>query len=197
LPLKVILLYIACAFVADSLLIHYYYDQSKISFYIVSLFTVAEYTLFTIYVYSLLKKRILRAILIVCSFLFWVSSIIFFLNSSSSKFDSITASLVSLLILGYSIFYLYEFLTDPELPIIYESPHFWIIIGFMIYCAGSFFLFLNVNFMSQIVIKDAWKINLVCNVLKNIFFTVAFIIPKNTTPTQNHTVRPQLSKKHK
>jgi hypothetical protein len=67
----------------------------------------------------------------------------------------------------------------------------------MIYCAGSFFLFLNVNFMSQIIIKDAWKINLACNVLKNIFFTIAFIIPKSTITPQKHTVRPQLSKKHK
>ena len=108
----------------------------------------------------------------------------FFLLGRSKKFDAIPATLESFLIIIYCIYYFYDQLNKPQVSFIYSTFHFWISIGIFIYLAGTFFLFVQYSIMSEQQRVDFWIINLISNILKNILFSISFIIP--STPSNSN-----------
>jgi hypothetical protein len=74
--------------------------------------------------------------------------------------------------------YFYEQLKEANTLLIYTTHAFWIIIGFLIYISGTFFLYIyaentlqDKNFQNQYVI-----INSVFNLLRNILFSIAMLM---------------------
>lgn len=147
-----------------------------------AIFTIIEFLLLSIYLYNCLRSKHFRLAQIFFGIVFLITALInlFLLISSNSKselIDTIPVSTSALILIIFSILYLFEEIQTPKIEFIYANPKFWITIGIMIYFSGTFFFFLQFSDLSSDDQSNFWKINLVCIILKNIFFTISFLLP--------------------
>lgn len=127
-------------------------------------------------------------------FVVWSGFILFalvdyFFLSESDSFDSVAIGIESIIILIFCIYYLYLQIKGANNLMIYSTFNFWIIITFLIYFAGTFFLYImtenmvnNVSFQIQYLI-----INSCFSILKNILLSVAMFMKINNVNSNNLT----------
>ena len=178
---RVIVFYVIYSFLNDKFVIrldNLNYDNTV--YLLNSIFTIFEYLFFTSFIFISIQNKNFKKFIVFCSILFIAFSIYFYISSSRSGFDSLPASLESILIIIYCIFSLYEQLDSPPTNYVYNFADFWFTIGFLVYLAGTFFLFLQAADMTTEVKDYFWRINLICNILKNIFFAIAFYLPNKS-----------------
>jgi hypothetical protein len=67
---------------------------------------------------------------------------------------------------------------DTENLFIYSRFSFWIILGMMIYLAGSFFIYIFATqfYLDEKTLAKYWIFTNIFSILKNIFFTIAIFI---------------------
>jgi hypothetical protein len=168
-------LYVVFSVSVDTLLINLDSDYHRTIFYnVLSAFTIVEYSAFTFVLYSVLTNRIFRAIILTSSAIFFVFAIYYFLTDKNNTFDSLPASIESILIVAFSIFYLFDQMNKPQVIFIYQEPHFWFVVAFIIYFSGTLFLFIQASNLSMETRDNFWKINLFLLMFKNILFAIAF-----------------------
>jgi hypothetical protein len=141
---------------------------------VLSVFTLVEYSAFTFVLFAVITNRIFRAIMLVASAFFYIFVIYNFLTNKNYTFDSLPASIESILIVAYSIFYLFDQMNKPQVIFIYQEPHFWFVVAFIICFSGTLFLFIQASNLSMEVRGNFWKINLFSLIFKNILFAIAF-----------------------
>lgn len=161
----------------------FFQNFPKIDFIFLSIYTIIEYILLSVYIYNLLRNKILKNVLLLLSVLFLVvafGNLMYSYNLKSSEIDSIPLAISSLILISGSIIYFFETIQNPEITFIYSKPSFWVIVGIMIYFSGTFFLFLQYENLSENDKENFWIINMICFILKNIFFSISFILkPEN------------------
>jgi hypothetical protein len=135
-----------------------------------------EYVLFSLFILYIIQNLVFKKIIVTICILFIIFSIIdyAFLRNPDS-FNSITSGLESVFIISLCIYYFYEQLKTPNTYLIYSSINFWIIISFLIYLSGTFFLYLMAGNLlnDKIFLKQYIIINSSFNILKNILLSVA------------------------
>lgn len=97
------------------------------------------------------------------------------------SFDSTTNGIETIIIILFSIVFLYFQLIRPQTNFIYSTPAFWIISAILVYKAGTFFLFLYFNTLEKYereTFANLYIINSFFQVLKNILIMVAFLIAR-------------------
>ncbi|MEP6583562.1 MAG: hypothetical protein ABJA90_04830 [Ginsengibacter sp.] len=106
-------------------------------------------------------------------------------------FDSLTSGLQTLLIIGMCIYYLFFQIKGSSNLQVYSTSNFWIIITFLIYLSGTFFLYI----MAETMIDDKTYrvqytyINSVFNILKNVLLSIAMLM-------QSSQANPELKKNY-
>ena len=169
------MLYIIISFINDTLLLSMdAIKNEKIVYNVLSIYTIIEYTIFSLFIHSILSNKLFKTLIIIFSAAFYLFAVLYFFLARDIRFDSLSASLESILIVSYCIFYLFDQLNKPQIIFIYQEPNFWFIVGFMVYLAGTLFLFIQANNLDSELRKDFWKINLSANTIKNILFAIAF-----------------------
>jgi hypothetical protein len=171
----VIFVYCLASFVTDKVYGHLDNDTER--FYVYFSFTFVEYTLFTLFVFLSLKEALFRYILLLSSLAFYLFAVFNVIGKKSEGFDSLTASVEDILIIIYSIFFLYEQIKGPAAFFIYQSKSFWIIIAFLIYFSSTLFLFIYGKSFEKN--STYWVINNIFDIVKNMLFTVAFALKTN------------------
>ncbi len=152
------------------------------NFYLYSSFTILEYTLLTIFLYRSIQGSRLRYIPIIGSIAFFAMVVANFLLYHSSNFDSLSASVEAILIIIYSILFLYGQIKDPSILFVYYTKKFWVVIAFFIYFSSTLFLFLYAATFTNQEHKSYWYINNIFDIIKNILFCIAFSMKKSKTP---------------
>lgn len=132
-----LLFYVICSLCSDTILLSV--TNNTIIFIILSLFTIIEYSVFAIVLFSLLEDRIIKGVIQIASLEFYIFSIIYFFTSVTFSFDSMPASLEAILIISFSIFYLFEQMNKPVVTFVYQQAGFWFITGFIIVFVGNTF----------------------------------------------------------
>jgi hypothetical protein len=159
--------------------------NAKIIYNTLSAFTLIEYIVFSYLLYSIIENRIFRIIIIAASAPFALFTIFFFFaNAESNTFDSLPASIESILIVAFSIFYLFDQMSKPQVIFIYQEPHFWFVVALIISFSGTLFLFIQASNLTLEVRDNFWKINLFSNIIKNILFAIAFSTKKSNNLQQ-------------
>ena len=162
-----------------------------ISVILLSLFTVVEYTLFSLFFYYLSDNKRFKSVLLIISILFYALAITNFLVLGKYKnFDSVPATAEAFLIILYCIYYFFDQLNKPQITFIYLTFQFWITIGIFIYVAGTFFLFVQYSILSENERTSFWIITLISNILKNILFSISFIIPSKPSDSNKKMEKP-------
>lgn len=154
-----------------------YFEGSKydrLTYIILCIYTIIEYSIFAYFLYSIIEKKSFKAIILILTICFFVFAVVFFLMSTKNIFDSLSASIESILIITFCIFYLFDQLNKPQVIFIYQDQNFWIVAGFLVYLSASLFLFIEASNMSKEQLRLFWKILLFANITKNILFSIAF-----------------------
>jgi hypothetical protein len=152
-------------------------------FYLYGSFTVCEYTLFTLFLYLSIQDKRLRLIPIIGSLIFYTIATVNFIGKPSEKFDSLSASLEGILIIIYSIIFLYQQIKDPAVVYVYYSKKFWVVIAFFLYFSSTLFLFIYAATLTNQEYKSYWYINDIFDIIKDLFFCIAFAM-KEKTPSE-------------
>jgi hypothetical protein len=139
-------------------------------------FTIIEYSLFALFLFLSFSKKIFKIILVVASLAFYLIATSNFLIKANGDFDSLSASAEAVLIIVYSLFYLYEQVNDPSVLLVYNTKKFWIVLAFLIYFSSTLFLFIYAGGMTHQEHKNYWAINIFFDQLKNVLFGVGFIM---------------------
>ncbi len=145
-----------------------------------SIFIIVQFTLFSFFFYSSLKGKWVKFIPIVGALIFYGFAIV---NFTNKQFDSISTSLSSVLIISYCILLLYEQIKNSGTDLVYYNKKFWIIIAFFIYSSATLFLYIYFSTLSQEQVHSYWIINNFFEILKNILFSVSFIMKKRDKPS--------------
>ena len=127
----------------------------------------------------IIDNKLFRQVILFSGIGFFVFSLIYSFSSGDRNFDSLSASIESILIVAYCILYLFDQLNKPQVIFIYQDPNFWIVVGFMVYLCGTLFLFIEANNLEQETRDNFWKINLFATIVKNILFAIAFSTTKS------------------
>jgi len=143
---------------------------------IYSLFTIVEFTLFSLFFYISLKEKRFKYIPIIGALIFYIVAIS---NFTNKKFDSLSVSLESILIIPYCILLLYEEIKDPNTIFVYYNKKFWVTIAFFLYFSATLFLYIYYSTLSAEQRSNYWLINNFFEILKNILLSIAFIMKKS------------------
>ncbi len=178
--LRVILFYILyCILHEISIYVLYKYQLTEITTYLFALFTVVEFTFFCIfYKYVLPEENPKKFILPIWLGFMTFSLIDFFFINKMRGFDSFPAGLQSLFIILLCVYYLFLQIRGSTNLFIYSTANFWIIITFLIYLSGTFFLYI----MTEAMVKTREFqfqyaiINTFFNLLKNVLLSIAMIM---------------------
>lgn len=106
---------------------------------------------------------------------FWAASSYFI---SVSTFNSILNGFESLLIIILTLIYFYEEIKTPKSLFIYSQPQFWGVIGFFLFFAGSFFVFLykQTHRQEEQFLEQYIYIHSSFFILRNLLFSIALFI---------------------
>jgi hypothetical protein len=165
-----------------------------LTLYIWSTFTFVEYLIFTYVIWITLKSRSVRRIMLYTSIASIVFTTIYNIATNFRSIDSIPIGVETILILLFSFYYLYEQMNDTVSLFIYSKSHFWIIIGIMIYLAGSFFIFILGNVIDTRLLIQYWFVTNVFYVLMIILFAISFFVyDRSSKPNIHKNLRPYLN----
>lgn len=173
-----IFFYLIYSILSDIILnpiIKYYTHSIFIGF---RLFTILEYFFITFYLYSIIKNLNFKFLIKVLSFSFLTYSIFDYFQSKSNTFDSNPTGVACILILFYSIYYLFEKIRTPENLFLYSTPNFWIVVGIILFFSGTFFVFIfsQSNYNDPSFQSAFQLINTSFSILRNLLFSIAFLI---------------------
>ena len=167
---------------------HGYPNTKLILVLVFALFTVFEYSFFCYFFYLIVPKSTAKKIVPFIWLGFVLFAVIdFFYFNKMKSFDSFASGMESIIILLLCIYYLYLQIKDVNNLMLYSTFNFWIIITFLIYFSGTFFLYImtenmapnNVSFQKQYFV-----INSAVNILKNILLSIAMTMKTNNTNKQ-------------
>jgi len=140
------------------------------------IFSIVEFSLLSFFIYRNTISNNKAKLFLLGSITFLVTTIYENFISSYNNFDSITTGISALIILIYSIFYLFQIISSPKgMPKLDAS--FTIIISFIIYFAGTFFIYIlsKNNFIDKSFQELYTLINSSILILRNIIITTAFL----------------------
>ena len=152
------------------------------NFYLYASFTVVEYSLLTLFLYRSIQDIRQKFIPVIGSLVFFATVVTNFLHNQSSSFDSLTASMEAILIIIYSILFLYGQVKDPTILFVYQTKKFWVVVAFFIYFSSTLFLFLYAATFTKKEHNNYWYINNIFDIIKNILFCIAFGMRKSRKP---------------
>jgi hypothetical protein len=184
--LRVIFYYILYCVINEIATYYFYEKHSETLFVVFALFSFAEFTFFCLfYHYLQLPGKIQKVVFVIWIIFSLFALVYFFFVNKTSSFDSILVTVESLLTILMCIYYLIILIKGSTNLSVYSTSNFWIIITFLIYVSGLFFLYI----MTETMINDRGFqiqytiINSAFNILKNILLSVAMLM--KSTPVKN------------
>lgn len=154
----------------------YYIDiPKKDTKYFQSAYTTFEYLIFAFILYSNIKSQSTKKIMIILSVLFIVFQVLYVINTSLKRLDSIPIGIETILIVSYIICFLMELMRNPQ-TVFLKHYCFWISMGIMIYLCGSFFFYIMIGSLSKEEALTFGKITYVSEIIKNILFAASMFV---------------------
>jgi len=148
------------------------YTSYQVDYYVYGLFTLIEYCVFTLFLLKNLQKKVFKKIIIYISVGFIVFNIYYTISSNHRGLDSIPIGIETILIFVYCFYYLYTQMSELEDVFIYSKYQFWIIIGFMVYLGGSFFIYILFNIVERKILLEYWFLTYIFYMIKNVLFAI-------------------------
>lgn len=167
---KLLFIYALTAFTGDRIpeIIH---TSSTTTRSLSFIFTITEYTFFTLFFYRFFRRKSYKKWVIAGSLIFIVIAALELEKFGLVYYSRFNAGTAVILIISYSLLLFHEWLMDDPMEIIYKKPAFWITLGCLVYLSGNFFFFITVGKQWE----QNWPLHTVFSLLKNILFVMAII----------------------
>ena len=174
-PIWLIFIYTFINLTINSIVEFFPFINKKGMYLLYSSFTFIEFALFTGFIILFIKNAFYKKIMIALSILFSIFLPFYYSNAIQGSIDSVPIGIETLFILLFDFYYFYEQMNDMDNHYIYYRYHFWIIIGMMLYLAGSFFIYIFANHVDIETQNQFWFLTYFFYVVKNIFFIIGII----------------------
>jgi hypothetical protein len=147
-----------------------------------SAYDIGAIVIITLVFYNALNKRYSRAFLIV-ALCFLVFSLLNLLFLQKSGINSYNKFLSSFIVTCYCVFYFYRLMV--ELPSIHlqRMPMFWFTSAFLIYHAGTIFLFAFTSYLTNVLKNDLityWSFHNFLSIIEHLLMLVGVYYDRNT-----------------
>ena len=166
--------------IVTELLAYYFFQIIKFPAYIIyDIFTIVEFGLFSLFFTYIINEAKIKKIISLVFIVFIIFNVVdYFFLRKEGAFNSTNVGVAAVLIISMCIYYFYYQLKKPDTFLIYNTQNFWIIIAFLIYVSGTFFLYLMAeNMIEEKTFAKQYKmINSSFIILKNIFLFIAMLI---------------------
>jgi len=154
---------------------------------LLSIYTAVEFSTFCLfYFYSVSEGLMKKAVLPIGGLFLVFAGIDFFLVNQMTAIDSMAIGVESILIILMCIYYLIVQIKGSSNLFVYSTSNFWIVITFLIFFSGTFFLYIMLE--SQFEDKSYRTlytfINSIFYILRYILFSVAMVM-KSSQPAKN------------
>ncbi len=142
------------------------------------LFTLLEYVLIFFYFNKLLKKKNNSLILKITFIAFSIIYTIDFFWRRNETLDSIPVGISAIFIFLYSSLYLFEQIKNTSL-LVYQQQSFWIISSFIIYFAGTLFIFIGYNYQNTREYTELYSyFNYFFTIVRNVMILIGLSMKK-------------------
>jgi FtsH-binding integral membrane protein len=144
---------------------------------IISISTIVEFAALSLLFYNIIESPVFKKIIFAVAFLAGGFLIYSIFTTLHETFDSVPSAITSLIFLVYSIYYLFERMKDSNPLNLFSSPVFWVVVGIIIYSAGTFFPFIYAkNYMKEDDFVDVYDlIHDPLYIIKNLIFSFAML----------------------
>jgi len=112
----------------------------------------------------------------IASIFFYIFFIVYTATVKVNQLDSVSIGIETIIVLIFSFYLFYELLNEPKVIFINNDYRFWIILGMVIYLAGTFFIYIYAN---TVTIRELVKflfLTYVFYIIKDIFFVIGIIV---------------------
>ncbi|MBA2498774.1 MAG: hypothetical protein H0V30_03520 [Chitinophagaceae bacterium] len=106
--------------------------------------------------------------------------------------DTIPIGIETIIILTFSFYFLYERMNEPTTDLIYNDYRFWIVLGMIIYLAGSFFIYIFSDQVDRNLFNKYLSLTYIFYALKNILFTLGILIYVRSEPIKQRNKKETL-----
>ncbi|MEO8764528.1 MAG: hypothetical protein ABI416_09590 [Ginsengibacter sp.] len=183
--LRVVFYYILYS-ILNEVLGYYFHEirSLKDALVLYAIFTVVEFSSFCLfYYYAVAEGKMKKAVLPIGTVFLLFACVDFFSFNKMTSIDSIAIGVETILVILMSIYYLAVQIKGDTNLFVYSTSNFWIVITFLIYLSGNFFLYIMASSMSDDkYYRDMYTIiNSVFIVLKNILLSVAMLMKSSET----------------
>ena len=177
-----------CCWVALNDIVFFNYVSEKYDKLLFSSFTLIEYAAFTFLLWYNTENKKFQSILILLLVAFGLFIIPYYIFAPFKLIDSIPIGVETILVIGLSVYALYEQVNN-SVELITTKPIFWIITGYLIYLAGCLFIYLYANTVPYEELYKFFFITYAFTSIKSIFITVAFWMAYKELHNNNNTPR--------
>ena len=193
--LRVIFLYILYCAINEGMSFYLQNIRSPNFRYLLYTFTIIEYSFFCYFIYHIINTpKIKKTIIFIwVGFLLFSLFDLFYINEGHG-FDSFTSGIESIIILLLCVYYLFSQIIGSNNLLIYSTFDFWVVIGFLIYFSGTFFLYLMTDkMMKSLDFRQLYFIiNISFNILKNLLLSIAMTMRLNNSIAKQSKTLPKL-----
>lgn len=151
--------------------------------------TSFESACFIYFIWLNINNTTFKKVILIASLFFLIFIIRFYLLFDFNRIDSIPIGIESILIFLFSFYFLYEQMNNPENLFIYNDYRFWMVLAFIIYLSGSFFIYLFAEQIPKSQILQYWMFTDVFYAIKNIFFSIGILNYALRKPVKKHLTK--------
>ncbi|MCY7421309.1 MAG: hypothetical protein LH478_06145 [Chitinophagaceae bacterium] len=181
--LRVIIFLLLIDFGADLYSI-YQAQNDRANYVTFNLFNLVESLLLFGYFYVILISAIHRSIIIFIGLLFIIVFFFYYIRmDGSNHYLDVCAVIENILIIFLAIVYFFTEISKPDNLDFQKKSKFWVVCSYLIYSAGTLFLFLYINTLPKSEQQNDYVLNYIFLIPKSILLSIAMFI-KNTTPTR-------------
>ncbi len=189
-------IFIYCILVALNDIVLFNIIPDKHSNILFSSFTLMEFLAFSLFLGYHTENKQLKKLLTIVFAAFAIFICTYFLIIPFNFIDSVPIGVETILVITFSVYFLYE-LVNKSTTLLYNTTEFWVITGFLIYLAGSFFIYLYANQVPENELYKFFFVTYIFNTIKNIFIAIGFWLaykkPKNANLHHSHEYQPFLN----
>lgn len=173
--IRVIFWLLVVGFFTD-LLNNYISSKSESTIYIANIFTLVETQFLVYFFYRILRSKLVKKVLLISAALFTVFWAMLYVEAGQSQHLKSIFAVEAIGIILLSIFYFYEQLSFPDTPFVYMQPRFWVVTAYLIYTAGTFFLFLYLDSLELHLQRQYYLLNSLFLIFKTILLSIGMFM---------------------
>lgn len=146
-----------------------------------NLFTLIE-TLFLFYFFrQITTSRSIHLVIVALASIYVIIWFFLLFKIGIRANFTISYGLECICIIGLSVYYFFEQVRKPDSFYIYSQTRFWVVAAYLIYTAGTFFLFLYLSDLSLIEQRKYFVLNSGFLILKTIILSIAMLMKTRVT----------------